>query len=104
MFFFIPTFKFLRVPLLHSLCLLSGIFYSNLQCLYIALVNLCSNYRMKVSYRGHFLHNIYTNAFIDSPEFRSTQMNKGEKFQVMSLKLKVESVPNLKQLQLKAVK
>uniref|UniRef100_A0A8C7GTP8 Popeye domain cAMP effector 1 n=2 Tax=Oncorhynchus TaxID=8016 RepID=A0A8C7GTP8_ONCKI len=38
--------------------------------------------KMKVSYRGHFLHNIYTNAFIDSPEFRSTQMNRGEKFQV----------------------
>uniref|UniRef100_A0AAY5E9S4 POPDC1-3 domain-containing protein n=1 Tax=Electrophorus electricus TaxID=8005 RepID=A0AAY5E9S4_ELEEL len=37
--------------------------------------------KMKVSYRGHFLHNIYTNAFIDSPEFRSTQMNRGEKFQ-----------------------
>ncbi len=42
--------------------------------------------RMKVSYRGHFLHNIYTNAFIDSPEFRSTQMNRGERFQVMCLK------------------
>ncbi|XP_072572799.1 popeye domain-containing protein 1 isoform X2 [Paramormyrops kingsleyae] len=38
--------------------------------------------KMKVSYRGHFLHNIYTNAFIDSPEFRSTQMSRGEKFQV----------------------
>ncbi|XP_035259648.1 blood vessel epicardial substance isoform X1 [Anguilla rostrata] len=38
--------------------------------------------KMKVSYRGHFLHNIYSNAFIDSPEFRSTQMNRGEKFQV----------------------
>ncbi|KAA0702835.1 Blood vessel epicardial substance [Triplophysa tibetana] len=38
--------------------------------------------KMKVSYRGHFLHNIYTNSFIDSPEFRSTQMNRGEKFQV----------------------
>lgn len=38
--------------------------------------------RMKVSYRGHFLHNIYPCAFIDSPEFRSTQMHKGEKFQV----------------------
>ncbi|XP_067841402.1 blood vessel epicardial substance [Heptranchias perlo] len=38
--------------------------------------------KMKVSYRGHFLHNIYPTAFIDSPEFRSTQMNKGEKFQV----------------------
>ncbi|XP_067305487.1 blood vessel epicardial substance isoform X2 [Pseudorasbora parva] len=38
--------------------------------------------KMKVSYRGHFLHNIYTNAFIDSPEFRSTQMNRGERFQV----------------------
>lgn len=37
---------------------------------------------MKVSYRGHFLHNIYTNAFIDSPEFRSTEMHRGEKFQV----------------------
>ncbi|XP_059364860.1 blood vessel epicardial substance-like [Carassius carassius] len=39
--------------------------------------------KMKVSYRGHFLHNIYTNAFIDSPEFRSTQMNRSERFQVM---------------------
>ncbi|XP_078069626.1 popeye domain-containing protein 1 [Mustelus asterias] len=38
--------------------------------------------KMKVSYRGHFLHNIYATSFIDSPEFRSTQMNKGEKFQV----------------------
>ncbi|RXM27534.1 Blood vessel epicardial substance [Acipenser ruthenus] len=38
--------------------------------------------KMKVSYRGHFLHNIYCNAFIDSPEFRSTQMNRGERFQV----------------------
>uniref|UniRef100_A0A8C4Z4A9 Popeye domain cAMP effector 1 n=1 Tax=Gadus morhua TaxID=8049 RepID=A0A8C4Z4A9_GADMO len=38
--------------------------------------------KMKVSYRGHFLHNIYTNAFIDSPEFRSTEMHRGEKFQV----------------------
>ncbi|XP_059839012.1 blood vessel epicardial substance isoform X1 [Hypanus sabinus] len=38
--------------------------------------------KMKVSYRGHFLHNIYPTAFIDSPEFRSTQLNKGEKFQV----------------------
>ncbi|KAM9000452.1 blood vessel epicardial substance isoform X2 [Sarcophilus harrisii] len=38
--------------------------------------------KMKVSYRGHFLHNIYPCAFIDSPEFRSTQMNRGEKFQV----------------------
>ncbi|XP_051922410.1 blood vessel epicardial substance [Hippocampus zosterae] len=38
--------------------------------------------KMKVSYRGHFLHNIYTNAFIDSPEFRSTLMHRGEKFQV----------------------
>ncbi|XP_061074513.1 blood vessel epicardial substance isoform X1 [Conger conger] len=38
--------------------------------------------KMKVSYRGHFLHNIYSNAFVDSPEFRSTQMNRGEKFQV----------------------
>jgi hypothetical protein len=37
---------------------------------------------MKVSYRRHFLHNIYTNAFIDSPEFRSTEMHRGEKFQV----------------------
>lgn len=37
---------------------------------------------MKVSYRGHFLHNIYTNSFIDSPEFRSTEMHRGEKFQV----------------------
>ncbi|EGW09639.1 Popeye domain-containing protein 3 [Cricetulus griseus] len=37
--------------------------------------------RMKVSYRGHFLHNIYPCAFVDSPEFRSTQMHKGEKFQ-----------------------
>ncbi|XP_061614500.1 blood vessel epicardial substance isoform X1 [Phyllopteryx taeniolatus] len=38
--------------------------------------------KMKVSYRGHFLHNIYTNAFIDSPEFRSTLMHRGEKFQI----------------------
>lgn len=38
--------------------------------------------RMKVSYRGHFLHNIYTNSFIDSPEFRSTELHRGEKFQV----------------------
>ncbi|RVE62140.1 hypothetical protein OJAV_G00154120 [Oryzias javanicus] len=38
--------------------------------------------KMKVSYRGHFLHNIYSNSFIDSPEFRSTEMHKGEKFQV----------------------
>ncbi|XP_075409862.1 popeye domain-containing protein 1 [Tenrec ecaudatus] len=38
--------------------------------------------KMKVSYRGHFLHNIYPCAFIDSPEFRSTQMHKDEKFQV----------------------
>lgn len=38
--------------------------------------------KMKVSYRGHFLHNIYTNSFIDSPEFRSTAMHRGEKFQV----------------------
>ncbi|XP_043366655.1 blood vessel epicardial substance isoform X1 [Dermochelys coriacea] len=38
--------------------------------------------KMKVSYRGHFLHNVYPCAFIDSPEFRSTQMNRGEKFQV----------------------
>ncbi|XP_043921098.1 blood vessel epicardial substance isoform X2 [Protopterus annectens] len=38
--------------------------------------------KMKVSYRGHFLHNIYPTAFIDSPEFRSTQMNRNEKFQV----------------------
>ncbi|XP_077455918.1 popeye domain-containing protein 1 isoform X1 [Stigmatopora argus] len=38
--------------------------------------------KMKVSYRGHFLHNIYANAFIDSPEFRSTLMHRGEKFQV----------------------
>ncbi|XP_062278232.1 blood vessel epicardial substance [Scomber scombrus] len=38
--------------------------------------------KMKVSYRGHFLHNIYQNAFIDSPEFRSTSMHRGEKFQV----------------------
>ncbi|XP_020389177.1 blood vessel epicardial substance isoform X2 [Rhincodon typus] len=38
--------------------------------------------KMKVSYRGHFLHNIYPTSFIDSPEFRSTQMHKGEKFQV----------------------
>lgn len=38
--------------------------------------------KMKVSYRGHFLHNIYPCAFIDSPEFRATQMHKGEKFQV----------------------
>uniref|UniRef100_G3PLM9 POPDC1-3 domain-containing protein n=1 Tax=Gasterosteus aculeatus aculeatus TaxID=481459 RepID=G3PLM9_GASAC len=38
--------------------------------------------KMKVLYRGHFLHNIYTNSFIDSPEFRSTEMHRGEKFQV----------------------
>ncbi|XP_062421461.1 blood vessel epicardial substance isoform X2 [Pungitius pungitius] len=38
--------------------------------------------KMKVSYRGHFLHNIYTNSFIDSPEFRSTEMHRGDKFQV----------------------
>ncbi|KAF7253717.1 Blood vessel epicardial substance [Varanus komodoensis] len=38
--------------------------------------------KMKVSYRGHFLHNIYPCAFIDSPEYRSTQMNRGETFQV----------------------
>ncbi|TNN59468.1 Blood vessel epicardial substance [Liparis tanakae] len=38
--------------------------------------------KMKVSYRSHFLHNIYNNAFIDSPEFRSTEMHRGEKFQV----------------------
>ncbi|XP_060705530.1 blood vessel epicardial substance isoform X2 [Hemiscyllium ocellatum] len=38
--------------------------------------------KMKVYYRGHFLHNIYPTSFIDSPEFRSTQMHKGEKFQV----------------------
>ncbi|XP_035989234.1 blood vessel epicardial substance isoform X1 [Fundulus heteroclitus] len=38
--------------------------------------------KMKVSYRGHFLHNIYTYSFIDSPEFRSTEMHRGEKFQV----------------------
>ncbi|XP_077343308.1 popeye domain-containing protein 1 isoform X1 [Lithobates pipiens] len=38
--------------------------------------------KMKVSYRGHFLHNIYPNAYIDSPEFRSTEMGRGEKFQV----------------------
>ncbi|XP_049627193.1 blood vessel epicardial substance [Suncus etruscus] len=38
--------------------------------------------KMKVSYRGHFLHNIYPCAFIDSPEFRATQMHKDEKFQV----------------------
>ncbi|XP_061770955.1 blood vessel epicardial substance [Nerophis ophidion] len=38
--------------------------------------------KMRVSYRGHFLHNIYSNAFIDSPEFRSTVMHRGEKFQV----------------------
>ncbi|XP_028903352.1 blood vessel epicardial substance isoform X1 [Ornithorhynchus anatinus] len=38
--------------------------------------------KMKVSYRGHFLHNIYPCAFVDSPEYRSTQMNRGEKFQV----------------------
>lgn len=46
------------------------------------LLTLISVIRMKVSYRGHFLHNIYPCAFIDSPEFRSTQMHKGEKFQV----------------------
>ncbi|KAM6893366.1 popeye domain-containing protein 1 [Xenentodon cancila] len=38
--------------------------------------------KMKVSYRGHFLHNIYANSFVDSPEFRSTEMHRGEKFQV----------------------
>ncbi|XP_058503147.1 blood vessel epicardial substance [Solea solea] len=38
--------------------------------------------RMKVSYRSHFLHNIYTSSFIDSPEFRATEMHRGEKFQV----------------------
>ncbi|KAM4567664.1 popeye domain-containing protein 1 [Fundulus diaphanus] len=38
--------------------------------------------KMKVSYRGHFLHNIYTYSFIDSPEFRATEMHRGEKFQV----------------------
>ncbi|XP_029308429.1 popeye domain-containing protein 1 [Cottoperca gobio] len=38
--------------------------------------------KMKVSYRSHFLHNIYTNAFVDSPEFRSTELHRGEKFQV----------------------
>lgn len=38
--------------------------------------------KMKVSYRGHFLHTIHTNSFIDSPEFRSTEMHRGEKFQV----------------------
>ncbi|XP_028280518.1 popeye domain-containing protein 1 [Parambassis ranga] len=38
--------------------------------------------KMKVTYRSHFLHNIYTNSFIDSPEFRSTEMHRGEKFQV----------------------
>lgn len=38
--------------------------------------------KMKVSYRSHFLHNIYPNSFIDSPEFRSTEMHRGEKFQV----------------------
>ncbi|XP_018117185.1 blood vessel epicardial substance-A isoform X2 [Xenopus laevis] len=37
---------------------------------------------MKVSYRGHFLHTISANAYIDSPEFRSTEMNRGETFQV----------------------
>lgn len=47
------------------------------------LVNMLTSVtRMKVSYRGHFLHNIYPCAFVDSPEFRSTQMHKGEKFQV----------------------
>ncbi|EPY75322.1 hypothetical protein CB1_001703002 [Camelus ferus] len=45
--------------------------------------------KMKVSYRGHFLHNIYPCAFIDSPEFRSTQMHKGEKFQGATLELAV---------------
>lgn len=48
----------------------------------MCLLILISVIRMKVSYRGHFLHNIYPCAFIDSPEFRSTQMHKGEKFQV----------------------
>uniref|UniRef100_A0A8C5PQ73 Blood vessel epicardial substance n=2 Tax=Leptobrachium leishanense TaxID=445787 RepID=A0A8C5PQ73_9ANUR len=38
--------------------------------------------RMKVSYRGHFLHDIYPNSYIDSPEYRSTEIHRGEKFQV----------------------
>ncbi|XP_063299620.1 blood vessel epicardial substance isoform X1 [Pelobates fuscus] len=38
--------------------------------------------RMKVSYRGHFLHDIYPNSYIDSPEYRSTELHRGENFQV----------------------
>ncbi|KAM8953977.1 popeye domain-containing protein 1 isoform 1-T1 [Pelodytes ibericus] len=38
--------------------------------------------KMKVSYRGHFLHDIYPNSYIDSPEYRSTELNRGENFQV----------------------
>ncbi|XP_077455919.1 popeye domain-containing protein 1 isoform X2 [Stigmatopora argus] len=48
--------------------------------------------KMKVSYRGHFLHNIYANAFIDSPEFRSTLMHRGEKFQALN---KMDRQPSL---------
>ncbi|XP_067558563.1 blood vessel epicardial substance isoform X3 [Pseudorca crassidens] len=48
--------------------------------------------RMKVSYRGHFLHNIYPCAFIDSPEFRSTQMHKGEKFQLPPLECRLQDI------------
>jgi hypothetical protein len=56
------------------------------------LLILVSVIRMKVSYRGHFLHNIYPCAFIDSPEFRSTQMHKGEKFQVcFGMNFKIET-------------
>ncbi|KAE8602808.1 hypothetical protein XENTR_v10014132 [Xenopus tropicalis] len=46
---------------------------------------------MKVSYRGHFLHAISPNAYIDSPEFRSTEMNRGETFQ----KKKLDTQPSL---------
>jgi len=60
--------------------------FSGIKCTWnIFFVNLTILFlrdRMKVSYRSHFLHNIYTNAFIDSPEFRSTEMHRGEKFQV----------------------
>ncbi|XP_061428313.1 uncharacterized protein LOC133355057 [Lethenteron reissneri] len=38
--------------------------------------------KMRVTHRDNFLHNIYPNAFVDSPEFRSTQLHRGEKFQV----------------------
>ncbi|CAN0290090.1 unnamed protein product [Lampetra planeri] len=38
--------------------------------------------KMRVTHRDNFLHNIYPNAFVDSPEFRSTQLHRGETFQV----------------------